>query len=87
VSEQVGGAAGDWFQYGAFCLRTGQPGKAEECLREALSRDRSHVPSHVALAGVLWARGQPLQAEALLQAVTGEAEKGIKMGASAERWG
>lgn len=29
------------------------------------------MSAHVALACVLWARGQPLKAEALLQAVTG----------------
>ena len=49
-----------WYDYGAYCLRRGAPlsGKAEECLREAVSLDAGHLPSLLALAGVMTATGQ-----------------------------
>ena len=34
-----------WFDYGMFCLRMNSNDKAEECLKEVLSRNPKHVPT------------------------------------------
>lgn len=61
-----------WFEYGCFALRMktkGRPrerGKAEECFREALTLDKNHFLSLLALASLMWHRNYCTQSEILL---------------------
>lgn len=59
-----------WYNYGCFCLRTQQQGKAEQCLREALALDPTCRPYLLALAALLWHNGIHTDAAHLDQADT-----------------
>lgn len=59
-----------WYDYGCFCMRSQQQGKAEQCLREALALDPSSKPSLLALASLLWHNGIHTDAAHLEQAET-----------------
>lgn len=59
-----------WYDYGCFCLRSQQQGKAEQCLREAVALDPTSQPSLLALASLLWHHGIHTDAAHLDQAET-----------------
>lgn len=46
-----------WFDYGAFCTRKGDLGKAEECFRESISINPEHMDSLLSLACLLMTTG------------------------------
>ncbi|KAI8618763.1 hypothetical protein BC830DRAFT_1107404 [Chytriomyces sp. MP71] len=41
-----------WFDYGAFCMRSGQSSKGVECFKEILARNAKHVPSLLAYGAI-----------------------------------
>lgn len=52
-----------WYDYGCFCMRTGERGKAEECFRESLQCDGENVGSLLLLSALLVCDGILEQAE------------------------
>ena len=52
-----------WYDYGCFCMRTGERAKAEECFRESLQCDGDNVGSLLLLAALLVSDGILEQAE------------------------
>ena len=46
-----------WSDYGAFCTRKGDLGRAEECFRESISLDPDHMDSLLSLACLLMTTG------------------------------
>ena len=53
----VKGDAQLWSDYGAFCTRKGDLGRAEECFQESISLDPDHMDSLLSLACLLMTTG------------------------------
>eukprot|EP00899_Mesostigma_viride_P018093 jgi/Mesvir1/26285/Mv01648-RA.3 len=56
-----------WFDYAEFAMRVHDTGRAEECLREAIAIDPSHMPSLLAFAALLLSQGEHDKAEVFVQ--------------------
>jgi len=59
-----------WYEYGCFCMRSGDVAKAEECFREAVSLDQTHGPSLLLAAIIAWMNEQFDVATKLFEAAT-----------------
>lgn len=47
-----------WYDYGCFCMRAGEQGRAQACYDKALEMDPSHMATLHALAALLLHQGQ-----------------------------
>lgn len=66
-----------WYDYACYCMRRGDVGKAEECLRECLALDDKRLDALLALSINLLVQELPDKAEVLAQsAVSAKADSG-----------